>query len=129
MLRTSLRTASGRARWSAASGSTGWDHALTWELERAGGGAELVVRPRTPQRRGQRAEVVQPAMTSRRSLKAERRQSRLAPKPSAFCWLSASGIAPVRVLLAMNVHPACHNVNTLFVVSRILLRLNWLTSK
>ena len=50
------------------------------------------------------------------SPKAERRQSRLASKPSAFCWLSASGIAPVRVWLVMNVHPACQNVNTLFAV-------------
>ena len=50
--------------------------------------------------------------------KAERRQTRLASKPSAFCWLSASGIAPVRVWLTMNVHPACQNVNTLFTVLR-----------
>ena len=58
------------------------------------------------------------------SPKAERRQSRLASKPSAFCWLSASGIAPVRVWLTMNVHPACQNVNTLFTVSRKSLPLS-----
>ena len=52
------------------------------------------------------------------SPKAERRQSRLASKPSAFCWLSASGIAPVRVWLTVNVHPACQDVNTLFTGSR-----------
>jgi hypothetical protein len=55
------------------------------------------------------------------SPKAERRQSRLASKPSAFCWLSASGIAPVRVWLTMNVHPACQNVNTLCADRRILV--------
>src|SRR5215218_9107949 len=54
---------------------------------------------------------------TRCSLKAERRQSRLASKPSAFCWLSASGIAPVRVWLTMNVHPTCQNVNTHFVLA------------
>jgi hypothetical protein len=55
------------------------------------------------------------------SPKAERRQSRLASKPSAFCWLSASGIAPVRVWLTMNVHLACQNVNTLCADRPILV--------
>jgi hypothetical protein len=82
-----------------------------------GVGGELVIRIGAPRRGGLWAEVVQPTMIWEHfapcSLKAERRQSRLASKPSAFCWLSASGIAPVRVWLTMNVYPACHNVNTL----------------
>jgi hypothetical protein len=86
-------------------------------------GAELAAAGLTGQRPSPRSGVILGRMgTARRrvvaaarcSPKAERRQSRLASKPSAFCWLSASGIAPVRVWLMMNVHPACQNVNTPF---------------
>jgi hypothetical protein len=44
--------------------------------------------------------------------------SGLRPYPSAFCVPSASGIAPVRFRLAMNVHPLCLKVNTLLTGSR-----------
>ena len=95
-------------------------YALPWETKRVGVGAEPVVRLEAPRcGDGPWAEVAQPATILRRSVKAERRQSRLASKPSAFCWLSASGIAPIRVWLTMNVHPACLIVNTFSSFSEI----------
>ncbi len=55
--------------------------------------------------------------------KAKRRQIRLASDPSAFAVPLTSGLAPVRVWYALNVHPPCRNVNTFSVrVSRAGLR-------
>ena len=89
-----------------------------WESEIVGAGAGLGGRRQSPQpgvNSGLRwYDPSRDGAPRRVSPKAERRQSRLASKPSAFCWLSASGIAPVRVWLVMNVHSACQNVNTLF---------------
>ncbi len=70
-------------------------------VTRIGHRGRKVVTPLASVESGLWAEAVEPAISLRRltrcSPKAERRQSRLASKPSAFCWLSASGIAPVRV--------------------------------
>ena len=50
------------------------------------------------------------------SCTAKRRQvQRLRASPVGVCLPHASGIAPLRVWLVVNVHPACRSVNTLAV--------------
>jgi hypothetical protein len=95
------------------------ERAFRWRCELAERGVGIVGWLPVPRPQDQsRAEALQFVTTWGRRIccspKAERRQSRLASKPSAFCWLSASGISPVGVWLTMNVHPACQNVNTHF---------------